>query len=738
MPTVKLADAFGFSGNVEFPEDAGMVKYIRNLRQVNVSGLNLAALQQVTLDKVPLKNASGGLSFEQPVAVGINQVEMTVKTEGAGRLALIGSKDRQLFASELFGEPIPVAPEQFYVSIGLTASLSTELARDRRDLGFGFEAGGEIALAVYKPFTKKPADGATFTSFVAAMQETLRDFVLLGDLEDLASMSEGLVATVEGRGSLKFSGEAELLGVVNPLAAVDLPAPVGELQVVSGTSIKVGASFELFGEYQIRAHKLDKKRIRLGFYKKRGSEFTLSVAARSGVAAGVGEFDFLAQLLRAASKNPEADKKQLAEGGLDRDKIAEIDEAVKAAISRKLELALSLELSATGTTEAAFDYEIDFGKLGQEGRQSVHRALDGDLSALVQMETAMPAGITLKRSIFTETKKKKHTFKLNLLGIYNFISISTLILKGKVMFVPETGEIIITDSATASRLKASTSNFAADHAKLRKVMAESFLITAAYRCSTLVVQSPKLEILHSYFEMHSKTNRETMKNNLDVAETLGLLTRQEKDKLLSGSGDFGSTTLLAETRYDDALVTRLFLDADGQPRSEEEYEQAGRDAIKSLVQAGETDDYRRLPATDNALWREMRQQGNPQSFKFNQKIKALKASKKLPMEMVAGGIGADYLVISWWAREMRQMGEKLAEIRDFLKKNPKIDPENNDFKALRRSLAQHLKGVASRTKSEFGDPWGLVAMDMATGKAAHARVQLTGRRIAFARERDTA
>lgn len=738
MPTVKLTDQFGFVGDVDLPEGAGILRYVRDLRQLKVSDLNLAALQQVPLDKVPAGSAGGALSFEQTIGVGIDRVEMTVRAEGSGRFRLVGPKDKQLFDPELFGEPIPVGPGQFYVSIGVAASLSAGLPREAGDLGFGFDGGGEISLAVYKPFTKTGAGGGSFAPFVQALQETAKSFVILGDLEDLAGMSEGLVATAEGKGSLKFSGEAELSSAVNPLASVNLPAPSGEVQVVSGNSIKVGASFELFGSYQIRAQKLDGKRVRLGFYKKRGSEFTLKVAAGGGVAAGAGEFDFLGQLLTAVSKNPEVDKKQLEAGGLDEQQVAAVEEAVKAGIQRKLELALSFELSATNSSEAAFDYEIDLGMLGQDGRRAVHSALDGDLSALVRDEAALPAGVTLRRSIFAETKKRKHTFRLNLLGIYNFISVSTLALNGRVMFVPETGELVIADRATASRIAASTSNFAADQSKLRKVLAESFLITAAYGCSKLAAASLKLEVAHTYFELNSKTNGATMKNNLDVVETLGLMTRQEKDKLLAGQNSFGSTTLYAETLYDDALTTRLFLNPDGTPRPEADYEKAGRAAVASLVQAGEPDDYRRLPATDDALWQELRGLGNPQTFKTLDKIRALKSSKKLPAEVIVGGIGTDYLVIRWWAKEMRQLGEKLAEVRKFLKDNPKIDPENNDFKALRRGLAEHLKGVAGRTKAEFGDPWGLVAMDLATGRAARARVQLTGPRVAFARERNTA
>src|SRR4051812_45782801 len=235
MPKVKLTDNFGFNGDVELPEDAGVVKYIRSLTQMKVSDLKLGELAQVPLDKVPLKSASAGLSFEQPVPIGINQVEMTVKAEGGGRLRLVGP-NKQLFDPDVFGEPIKVGDEQFYVSVGVTASLATSLSAEVRDLGFGFDAGGQVSLAVYKPFAKFGTPGA-FKPFVQAVQETARDFVLLGDIEDLAKMSVGLVATAEGGGHLKFSAEAELLSFANPLATIDPPGP-GRLEVTTGGSVK--------------------------------------------------------------------------------------------------------------------------------------------------------------------------------------------------------------------------------------------------------------------------------------------------------------------------------------------------------------------------------------------------------------------------------------------------------------------------------------------------------------------
>ena len=728
MPTLKLTDRVGLTVNVELPEDFSLSKYIKDLRQLKLSDLDFAALQDVALDKVPVGSATSGVAFEQPLDVGAGQAELKIKAGASGRLTLFRPKDKQLFDPEVFGDPVPIGDDRHFVSLGITASVAAGLSSAVRDLGFGFEAGGEVSLAFYRQFAK---GAGGYPSFVQAIQETAKDFTILGDLDDLASLRVGSVATVEGSGSLKFSAEAELLSVVNPLVSVNVSAPAGlpvpgvNVNVVSGNSITVGASFELTGAYQVRAHKLTKNKLRLGFHKRRGTEFGLKVSASGGLTAGVGSFDLLGRLLEAVSADPEADKEALQQAGLSAAQIAQIEKTIEAGIARRLELALSFELNSLNADEAAFLYDIDLAKLDAAGRLAVHQALDANLSALAD-EKALPAGVTLVRSIFTATKKRQHTFKLNLLGIFNFISVSTLVLQGTVMFEPESGELVITDKATATRISASTFNFAADQAKLRKVLAESFLVTAAYKCSRLAAQAPALAISHSYFELHSKTNRETMKNNLDVVETLGLITKAEKNRLLGASNDFGRTMFYAETGYGDELVTRMFL-AGGRARAEEEYERAGRAAIKSLVQAGEPDEHRRLPAVDDALWREMKRQGQF-NFRFIDKLRPFKGPRLSAIE-------SDYTVILWWAREMRRMGERLARIRDFLAANPGVDPENNTFKSMRRELAEQLKEVAARTKSQFGDPWGLVAMDLLTGQSAAAQSRLTGPRVTHAAER---
>lgn len=724
MPIVKITDQLGVEIAAELNQDSAIAKYIKGLTKLKLPAIKFADIENLTIDQAPIKSLETGIAFEQPVDIGVDGSEMKIGAGVSGSLKLFSAKDEQLF-DEVFGDPIVISANQFYVGLGTSTTLSSELTREKGDLSFGFNAGSQISLTTYRLF-EKPAAGGPFPKCLDALKETFASFAIPGDLEDLTTMTSGTIATVEGNGSIKFSGAVDVLSVVNPLATVNLPEPIGAVKVTSGNAIKVGASFEISGDYQIRAQKIGTDKVRLGYYKKRGTEFSLKVSASSGLSLGVGKFDLIEPLLKAISSDPALDIEELKKGGLSEAQIEAIKKVVEAGISRNLEVALGFELSSQGTSEAAFLFEIALKKLDEAGRKALHNALDGDLSGLATREEQLPAGVSLVRSIFTEIQKERHALKLNLLGIYNFISVSTLILKGTVMFEPATGELIITDKATASRIAASTFNFAADSEKLRKVLAESVLITAAYRCSKLVTHQPELKIAHSYFELHTKTDEKAMKNNLDVLESLGLMNPAEKEKLLSGTTQFGRTTLYAETAYDDKLVNDLFL-KNGAPRTQEEYERAGRKALASLVQSGEKDEFRRLPAIDDNLWKEMTDQGQP-GLRFIEKLKNLSTT-------ALQAVTTDYTVIMWWAESMKEMSARLAEMRTFLNDHPGIDPENKTFKSLRKKLASKLKDVASNTKGQFGDPWGLVAMDQVSGGKANAKALLTGPKLAVFRER---
>ena len=83
---------------------------------------------------------------------------------------------------------------------------------------------------------------------------------------------------------------------------------------------------------------------------------------------------------------------------------------------------------------------------------------------------------------------------------------------------------------------------------------------------------------------------------------------------------------------------------------------------------------------------------------------------------------------------MNTTAKKLVAMQTFLASHPNADDENNDFKKLRSDLASHLRSVAANTKENFGRPWGLLAMFIASGKRAGRKTMLVGHNISLGKE----
>ena len=288
MATIKLTDQLGFNVDAEINPDSTIAKYIKDLSKLKFPKLNFQELTNFRLDQAPVKSVQTGIEFEQPVNIGIDDTEMKIGAGVSGSLRLVSAADKQLFDPDVFADPIDIGPNQIYVGLGTAASVSTGLTHKTGDLGFGFNAGSQITLTSYKLFESTPQP-----LFVDALKESIASFSLPGDLEDVAKLPVGSVVAVEGNGNIKISGNVDLLSVVNPLAVVSLPDPLGEVKVSSGNAIKVGGSFEITGSYQLRVQKTGKDKVRLGYYKKHGTEFVVKASASAGVTARVGNFDLI-------------------------------------------------------------------------------------------------------------------------------------------------------------------------------------------------------------------------------------------------------------------------------------------------------------------------------------------------------------------------------------------------------------------------------------------------------------
>ena len=719
MAGISITDNLSLS--VNFPPDGGSA-FLKYLLAPGTISAQLTQPQKVGafLDQlVPC-----GLTFTTPVQLGVTSAELAIQP---GLQGSIGIKTGTLFdpKSDDFGDAVSIPSGQAYVSAGIKASLNAGLTDGSGDLQFGFNAGTAITLTNYRLLDSN-------TLVQSAIQTLFEQFAIPGDLQDVENMVPNTVATVEGSGCLKFSANANLAAVTNPLATLDLLS-VATLSIKPGASLSLGAGVTLTGGYQVRVRRLEGRKFQLGYETKRGEQLAVTASAGGGLTAGIFGFDLFSNLLQAISKDPAVDKDTFGkQSGLSDTEIAAICAAVKAGIDRSLSLCLSNQINLAAGSAAAFSYEIDLDGLDDDGRQAVHNALDGDLSGL---EGADHAGVARLTSVFSTLREGGHTLKVNLLGIFNVGSVTDLLGKGRLIVDRETGAITVADQASAQRIGFTSDNFAQDSAKLRTVLASGVTMTAGYTVGGIIPADPNLGCGCWSFEFHQKTNRQNLEFYLHVAQALQLMPAAEAgDKLASvsqvPSDGFGPSSLHVESNYAGAAFEGMFLQGDGsdkRPRSQADYEDIGRAALVSLLPADDpVTPVRRVPLTDVGVWQQLRNILAAEAMK--QKLRELGITDN---PAALGAVVADVLLIFWWAGAMSAMSQALADLLQFLKGNPKPDPQSNTFKKLRQALTDAMASVSNDVKPSFGEPWGLLVMAQASGLKDNTTATMVSPRLSF-------
>jgi hypothetical protein len=713
MPTIKLTDQLGLEENIRLADSSAMLQYFRQLPSLRLDSLDLSKLGGLTLDQPAVTSLNAGVAFDRPIPIGAGSPALSIQAGAHGSFAV--SKG----PSDVLAEDVDAPENSRYVSFGIDASVGAEVTAGQGSFTFGIKPGATVAIVNYRNFPLH--QGVTLFD---ALKDVVGGYVIPARIEDLEAMPAGSLATITGTGSLTLSVTANLLAVTNPLASVSLPAPLPSLSVSAGGKVTVGASYQIACRYQICGHKLASGKVRLGWYREQSSEIDVTATAVEGVSAGLGSTDLISSIVGTISANPAADLNELAQAGLSAEESANISRAVKAAVQRKLELALSAELSSSQSQDAVFLYEIDLAGLTPESRAALEQALRGDLSAL--HAGALP-GISCVKSVWETAHTKGVTFRVNLLGILNVRSVATLTRTGKVLFDPATGALVITDKASAERIRSTQVNFGADTQKLRQVMSESFLITVVYQGAQRETGGPALRFSHNYFDLENQTDPSEMARMLRTGLALGLFSAQEAD-LPQGIHDFGRTMIHATTEYDNGLANAIFLDANGGPMPREFYERKGRDALQYLVKETDVDAVRLRPASDDSLWAEMKDRGQP-GFPM--------LFPSVPAPLV-GAITADYSTIVWWADAMAGAAQRLAAIRQWFDARPSASLDDAAFQKLRGDLSNHLLRVTATTKEEFGQPWGLLAMNEAANRRPGATIVIAGPKLVRTKERPLA
>jgi hypothetical protein len=716
MATIKLTDELGLDANVKLAPFSSLLKYFQQLPALSASGGDLSKAAGLTLDSPALTLLNTGLSFDKSIPIGPGATAVSVAAGAHASLELILRTPAVVSLPDVYSDDIGIPEGTCYFAFGVQASVGVAVGPVTGLLQFGVGPGENFVVKNYQSFPLRHD-----ITLVDAVKQTVGNFLIPASADDLASIPDGCVTTVTGTGSLKLSATANLLAITNPLASATLPSPLPVLSVTAGGVAQVGASFQVKCTFQICARKTAPGRVRLGWYRKKASDVAVTATVSAGISAGFGTTDLFSTIIGVVSASAAADLDELGKANLPPDQVRAIENAVNAAVCRKLELALSTELFAAQDTDAAFLYDIDLAALTADSRQALDQALKGDLTGL---HAAVLPGVTEVHSVWEKVHKNGIRFQVNLLGILNIGSISKLTTSGAVLFEPATGDLVITDKVTAQRIRSTALNFGADTQKLRHVMAESFLLTAVYQGSQQQVGGPSLACSHSFFDLENTTNPQRMEHELRVGAALGLYSGEDAAPP-PGIADFGRTMIHATTDYDSALAAALFVDPNGAALPQDFYENAGRAAIQLLVSETDADAMRREPAIDNDLWSKMKAQGQPG-------FKAMFPQVPAPM---LGAITADYSAIMWWADAMAGAGQRLSAMRKWFAQHKTAAVDDPEFQSLRQDLAAHLKKVAAKTSEQFGEPWGLIAMDEVSGRRAGANILITGPQLVLARQR---
>jgi len=557
MPFIKITDTLGLNIDAVLSPLSSLLKYVRELPGLVFQGADIGKLQALTLADAAVRSLSPSLSFERPVSFGTDAPQWVIGADaGVTFRAIPRTPESQLlFLPDDYGDNIEIPASTCYVALGLCGSINSGVQSSSGSLTFGMNASSGFTITSYRPFSL----GADPITVAQALVQSIGEFVVPASADDLEALPDGVVVTIDGLGSLKFSGAANLLAIANPLPTVSLPSPAPDLAVTQSGSVRVGGGV---GDL----HRLPGPRTQNGFAARPAglvSQARFSVqrdpSASAGVEAGTPALDVLPIVLSAISTDANVDFNELQNVGMSAGQAGSIESAVEAAVSRKLELAVPAEFGSLAENEAAFMYDV--ASLDDAAKGAIRGALAGDLSSLADAG-ALPAGISEVRSILSQARARRFTWKVNLLGIFNFGSISQLALRGTVTFSPSTGELVIADQATASRIQTASVNFGADEEKLCHVMAESFLITAAYRGSRAVVEAPTLASSHVFYRLENNASIQDLRRYVAIASALGL----SAPPIPEGVTSFGRTSVLVEARYDDAATQALFLAPNGAPR----------------------------------------------------------------------------------------------------------------------------------------------------------------------------
>ena len=149
MPTIKITDSLGFVVETETAPGASIARYFKDALSLSLRELAL----NTTLKDFPLASVRTGLEVEQDIDIGNEDTELTLAAGFTAGFTVFKKKGDAVLPGRFGqGTAVEVGEREAWVSFDMSVAISGGLNAERADLTFGFEAGTDASLSIYRPF----------------------------------------------------------------------------------------------------------------------------------------------------------------------------------------------------------------------------------------------------------------------------------------------------------------------------------------------------------------------------------------------------------------------------------------------------------------------------------------------------------------------------------------------------------------------------------------------------------
>ena len=659
----------------------------------------IGALNQ-TVDKVQINSLALGFSYQPSFPVAGGSAKFTAGGSLTGEIDLYepaAGASSPLFRTDQFGTDIEMK-RNVYAALSLQLSVNASAGGAPGAFTLALASSASATAKVYLPFG--PDATGTYPTLKSCLETVLSSYKLPSNVSDFDSWPVGTVFTFDCHGSVAFTGSFDVLAAINPTATPGVSSTAGPITISAGPSITIGGGFKLTGAFLVRIWKQDGGVLQLGYYKKRGTSFSVTFDASAGVDVAVGGFDAIAQIYALLGDKGKLDADWL-KANVPAAVAAEVSAAYKNAVQTKLSIAIDAECDSSTTDEVAFSWNFDMNVAGGPAQAAFLSALAGNLTPLLN-GSALPAGVTKMGSVFDHTTDVTHTFTFNFLGLFDHASVKEAVLELNTKVSPD-GQLIMTDQAHLTRLSADATPFIKT-APLQKVFAEDCTATVGYAASVGDF-APDLQVQYSYYNFLNNARVSDLSVFIDTAtQVLNVNHRGDWADALQSGAQSTSASFLATLNYDSPSAKALFLDASGKPRSKDDYEFVGRQALLLTPGLGLNPIFR-LALEDPDQWATLSDAGTPNNV-YHQL--GVNIASPPPWAQVAFGW---VFHVTQWAPAMHSAGQALQAVTQYVKDHPGADLlDDDEFQNRRQTFASQLKSAIRKADSLFNDALGPISM----------------------------